>query len=107
MYGDRTRHSGISSRTLDLRTKLANSIETHCLRNDFADVLRRLYQMRTRKVSIPRRGPVPPVPEQLVDQRQVLARHDCLARSRVAQVVQVPPAEFRILAGRMPAMRNG
>ena len=48
-------------------------------------------------------GPVPPVAEQLPDLGQVLARHDGLARRRVAQVVQAQPAEPGVVADRAPA----
>ena len=45
---------------------------SHRLRNDASDVLCRLDKMPVGEVRVSGGGPVPPVPEQLADQGQVL-----------------------------------
>ena len=52
------------------------------------------------------RSPVPPVPEQLADQGQVLARHNGVTGGGVAKVVQARPTELHIRADRAPAVRE-
>ncbi len=54
-------------------------------------------------MSVSRRRLVPPVPEQLADQRQVFARHDGLAGGGVPKVVQAQSAELCIGADGAPA----
>ena len=82
---------------------VAGTIGAHRLRKESTDPLRRLDKMAIGKVGVARRGPVPPIAEQLPDQRQVLARHDGLTGCRVPQVMQVKVAEIRIFADRPPA----
>ena len=55
--------------------------------DDDANFLGRLDKMLVRKVGVTRRSPVPPVPEQLAHQRQVLARHDGLTGGGMAEVM--------------------
>ena len=56
----------------------------HSSVHDICDLHRRFDKVRIGKVGVACRGAVSAVPEQLADQRQVLARHDRLARRRVA-----------------------
>ena len=80
--------------------------DLHRLGNDRADFLRRLDKVRIRKVGIACGGPVPPMTKQFTDQRQVLARHDCLTGGGMAQVVQAQAAELASAqTGRQHAMR--
>jgi len=72
--------------------------------DDCPHLLRRLDQVRIVKVGVAGGGPVPPVPEQLSDQGQALARHDGLAGRRVAEVVQAQSAELGIVADSAPAI---
>ena len=60
--------------------------------------------MSVGKVDISCRGPMPPMPEQLADQRQVLARHDRLTGGGVPKAMQAKAAELRIRADRAPAI---
>ena len=62
-------------------------MEIHRPGDDATDLFGGLDEVDIRKVGIPRRGPVSPVPEQLAYQRQILARHDGLAGRRVPQVM--------------------
>ena len=50
-------------RTLGLRAKLANSIETHRLCNDPTDVLHRFYKVRISDVGVAGGGPISSVPK--------------------------------------------
>ena len=56
--------------------------------------------MTVGKVSVAGGGAVPPVPEQLADRGQILARQDRLACGGVAQIVQAKAAELRVRADR-------
>ena len=58
-------------------------------------------------MGVSRRGAVPPMPEQLADQGQVLARHDSVARRGVPQVMQAKPAEICIVTDCAPAAPQG
>ena len=60
--------------------------------------------VRIGKVSVAGCGPVSPMPEQLADQGQILARYDGLAGGGMARVMQAKPAELRISARCPPAM---
>ena len=63
--------------------------------------------MRIIKMGVACRGPVPPMPDQLAEQRQVLARHDRgLASRRVPEVMRAQPAELSVGAYRPPARRE-
>ena len=85
---------------------LAVLSELHRPCNDAPNPLRRLDKVRVGKVGVARGGPVPPMPKQLPDQRQVLARHDGLAGRRVPEVMQAEPAEPGIGADRPPVIRQ-
>ena len=78
-------------------------VHSHRLGNGHPHLFRRLDKMPIGKVGVARRGPVPPMPEQLADQRQILARHHGVAGCRVPKVVQAKPAELRVFAYRPPA----
>ena len=60
----------------------------HCSRNNTADLVSRLDQMFVGQVCVIGGGSVPPVPEQLTDQRQILTRHDGVTGGSMAKVVQ-------------------
>ena len=76
------------------------TVALHRPLNDRPHPVRRLDKMPVGKVRIARRCPVPPMAEQLADQRQVLARHDGLTRRRMTKVMQAKPAELRVYADR-------
>ena len=78
----------------------------HRVGDDASDPFYGLDKVRVCEVGIPRHGSVATTPEQLSDQGQVLARHDRLARRRVAQAVQAEPAELRSVARSAPALRE-
>ena len=77
--------------------------ECHCRGDDGSDLPRRFGKVYIGKVGVARRGPVPPMTEQLADQGQVLAGHDGLTGRGVPQVMQPKPAELRVRADRAPA----
>ena len=54
--------------------------------DDRANSFRRLDQMVVGNVGVARRRSVPPVPEQLADQREILARHDGLTGRRMTPI---------------------
>ena len=79
------------------------TVESHHLNDDSSNSFRCLDEVPVGEVGVPRRGPVPPVTEQLPDQGQVLARYDGVTRRRMPQVMQAQPAEFCVRADRVPA----
>ena len=72
--------------------------------NEIPDLLRGYDKVRIVKVGVTCRGPVSPMPEQLADQRQVLARHDGLAGGGMSKVIQAKPAGLRIVADSTPTI---
>ena len=67
------------------RSCLHRSFHRPC--DDITNFLRHLDEVRIGKMGVARRGPVPPMAEQLADQRKVLARHDRLTGYRVPKVM--------------------
>ena len=68
-------------------------MQIHGIGNQVSNPFGGLDEVDIGEMGVARRGPVPAMPKQLADQRQVLARHDGLAGCRVAQVVEAQPAE--------------
>ena len=58
----------------------------HGGRNGNSYLLRRVDKMAVGEMGVARRGPVPPMPEQLADQGQVLARHHGLTGGGMAPI---------------------
>ena len=63
----------------------------------------RLDEMPVCEVRVTRRRPMPPMSEQLADERQVLAGHDGMAGHRMPKVVNAKRAESGVRADRPPA----
>ena len=71
--------------------------------NYFPDSFRCRDEVVVREVRVAGSGPMPPVPEQPADHRQVLPGHDGMTGCGVAEIVKAQSAKLGILANTPPA----